>query len=191
MTHREIFEAHDNGFKGLTVELCERYLKLHPNQGPVWWIYGSVLTDMADFKNALNALRKSWGCSPQKFRFNIAWSFGHLYRDLGKRRLAEKWYKCAIELCPNNSNLYIYLGYLYAQLGNYEKAEQSYRHAIRVASHPLDDAYLNLGYVLRARRMYKEAADCFSKSLQIDADDENARQALEDVEAVIQRFDGL
>ena len=67
-------------------------------------------------------------------------------------------------------------------------AEESHRAAIACDQDLTDEAYLNLGFVLRAQERFAEAADCFREAISIDPDYRLARRALRDVECCL-RFD--
>jgi len=49
----------------------------------------------------------------------------------------------------------------------------------------LDEAYLNLGLVLRAQERYKEALACFEKALELTPDYRKAITAKSDIEKAI------
>ena len=49
---------------------------------------------------------------------------------------------------------------------------------------------MNLEYILRATERYVEAYECFQKAIEIDADYEVAKKALQDIEQVMALLGG-
>lgn len=45
----------------------------------------------------------------------------------------------------------------------------------------IDEAYHNLGLILRAQGRLREAADCFRRAIELDPEYDNAKEALDDV----------
>jgi hypothetical protein len=52
----------------------------------------------------------------------------------------------------------------------------------------IDEAWLNLGFVLRAQGRYFEALECFRRVLALEADDATAAAAVVDLEQVLFEF---
>jgi tetratricopeptide (TPR) repeat protein len=113
---------------------------------------------------------------------------GHLYRAWGKYDEAAVWYRRGIELEPDFAGGYIFLGAVLAKSGDLQSAEEQHRKATQCERGCIDEAYLNLGLVLRAQDRYAEAAECLRKSLELDTDgdqDGGTRAALDDVERML------
>ena len=82
---------------------------------------------------------------------------------------------------PDEATGHIYLGGVLARAGRLKEAETAHRAAIRCSQGCRDEAYLNLGLVLRAQERHDEAATCFEQALKLDPKYVAARKALRDV----------
>ena len=82
---------------------------------------------------------------------------------------------------PDEASGHIYIGGVLAKSGRLKEAETAHRVAIRCTQGCRDEAYLNLGLVLRAQERYDEAATCFEQALKLDPKYVAARKALRDV----------
>lgn len=166
--------------------LCARnYLTKYGDDGPAWMWLGDALTDLARFEEARTAYQKAIKCLPRKKRQIAFAAIGHLYFAAGNRNRAASWYQKAIAADPNDASYYIYLGGLRAQQGRFDEAARLHRKATSRKDGRVDEAFLNLGFVLRARERFNEAADCFRKALQIAPKYPEAKSALRDVQLCI------
>jgi tetratricopeptide (TPR) repeat protein len=107
---------------------------------------------------------------------------GHLFVARGDFDQAAAWFRRAIEADPGDASYRIYLGAILARQGRLEEAEGVHRTAIACPAGCIDEAYLNLGLVLRAQGRFRESADCLREALRIDPQYRAARIALRDVE---------
>ncbi len=98
---------------------------------------------------------------------------------------AAVWYRRAIDADLGDATGHIYLGAVLARQGRLHEAEEAHRLAIGCAEGCIDEAYFNLGLVLRAQERFAEAADCFRESIRLDPEYRAARRALRDVERCI------
>ncbi len=78
---------------------------------------------------------------------------GHLNGDRGNYDEAEKWYRKVVELDPDNAGPHIFLGAVLAARGDLQQAEACHRKATRCSKGRVDEAYLNLGLVIRAQEL--------------------------------------
>jgi len=169
-----------------TRTLTERYLAEFPDHGAAWFRYGISLYALARYSEALPALRRAARlCPPNKLHL-VQYHFGHLYQQKGSYRRAETWFRRAIASCPSDSTPYIYLGALLALEGRLSEAEVVHRQATVCKEGCIDEAFLNLGLVLRALERYSDARKCFQHALAIDPKYKNARKELSDIERVIE-----
>jgi tetratricopeptide (TPR) repeat protein len=173
-----------------TVELTKRYLVANRHKDfpwPFWLYYADSLCAMARYTEALSALRRAARLCPPK-RLNLVYRrFGHLHRCRGAFRLAERWYRRAIEVHPSGATDQIFLGALLATAGRLPEAEAVHRRATKCKEGCRDEAFLNLGLVLRALGRFSEARRCFQRALAIDPKYKAARKGLADVEHAIEQ----
>jgi tetratricopeptide (TPR) repeat protein len=177
--------AHKADLPALTVAQARQFLTQYPDCGPAWKILGSALIDLACHADAEIALKRALSlCPPDKFWIPLS-EMGHLYKARGEYKSAAAWYRQAIEAVPEEASGYIYLGGVLAKSGLLREAEAAHRAAIRCEQGCRDEAYLNLGLVLRAQERYEEAAKCCEQALEIDPKYSAAKRALRDVRNTI------
>jgi tetratricopeptide (TPR) repeat protein len=151
---------------------------------------GTSLVEVARYEEAEQAFAKAIEyCPPEKLQYPYS-QLGHLFDRAGDLKQAVAWHSRAIESAPDDATFRIFLGAVLAKQGCFTKAEEACRTAIVCSEGCIDEAYLNLGLVLRARERFEEAADCFREALRLDPDYRAARRALRDVEQCI-RFERL
>ncbi len=123
-------------------------------------------------------------CSQAK-RHLVYALMGSLFKNRGDYDEAAEWFREMVNAKPDDSGGYIYLGGLLARKGELTEAERVYRTATICEEGCIDEAYHNLGLVLRAQGKLKEASRCFEKAIAIDPDYKEAKHALADVKAAI------
>ena len=168
------------------VLLAGRYLADHPDHGVIWLYYADSLCAMARYSEALVALRRAAKRCPSAKLSLVYRRFGHLHQQRGAYRLAERWFRRATALRPSDATDHIFLGALLATAGRLSEAEAVHRHATKCKDGCRDEAFLNLGLVLRALGRFSEARRCFRRALAIDPKYKAARKQLSDIERVIQ-----
>ncbi len=177
--------AHKADLPALTVAQARLFLSEYPECGPAWKILGSALTELACHSEAEQALKRALSlCPPDKFWIPLS-EMGHLYKARGEYKTAAAWYRQAIEAVPEEAGSYIHLGGVLAKSGRLKEAEAAHRAAVCCQQGCQDEAYLNLGLVLRAQERYDEAAECFERAIELDPKYAAARKALRDVRQTI------
>lgn len=172
----------------LTILYGRRYLCEFPDDVVAWIHVGKALGKVARFEEAEQALTKAIEfCLPEHRQYPLS-EIGNLYKESGEYDQAAEWYRRAIAAAPNDAGFYLLLGGNFARQSRFAEAEEVYRAAIACTDGCIDEAYLNLGFVLRALERFAEAADCFREALRLDPDYRAARCALFDVERCL-RFE--
>ena len=108
-----------------------------------------------------------------------------MYRYSGNYPEAENWYRKAIEKAPHLTTGYIFLGAVQARQGKLQEAEATHREATKCAEGNIDEAYHNLGLVLRGQGRLNDAAINFRKAIELTPDYADAVEALRDVESAL------
>ena len=183
---REIQRCDARDMVGCTVELARRYLRDDPYRGVVWLYLADSLSAMARYDEALQALRRAVRLCPEEKKALVFARFGHIYEQRGRFGPAERWYRRAVEAAPQEASWHIMLGALLASAGRLREAEHVHRRATRCKTGCIDEAFLNLGLVLRARGHYAEARKCFQRAIELDPKYKAAKTELSDVEHVLQ-----
>lgn len=177
----------EDGDPAVTVELARDCLQRDPNCGPAWTYLGMALTALDRYREARVALKRALRIllaqkerGPRVLRATYS-QLGHLYDEWGKHRQAQRWYREAMRCEPRRTNGYIHLGHSLARQGGLAEAAKVFRKATRLTEGNPDEAWLNLGLVLRARERYGEAKGCFEKAIKLDPAYDEAKRALKGV----------
>ena len=183
--YRKMFNAWRAGEYAFALELSRELLQEYPDYNIGWMLQGVILYELARYDEAEQVLHNAIQGVPLEHLPHGYVHLGHLCRERGDYDDAEKWYSKAIELDPDNAGRHIFLGALLAKRGDFSGAEVSHRDATRCSGSVVDEAYLNLGLVLRAQERYKEALACFEKALALTPDYQEAITAKADIEKAI------
>jgi tetratricopeptide (TPR) repeat protein len=138
------------------------------------------------FDEAEHALKRGLELAPATKRFYLLADLGRVYQRRGDRAAAERFYRDAIAADPDDTHGYIYLGALMASGGRLDEAEATHRRATRCPRGSVDEAYLNLGHILRARARYEEAIACFREAVRLDPHYKLAKDAMKDCKQALQ-----
>ena len=166
------------------VLLAERYLQDHPDHLWTIHIYAEMLYKMARYEEAI----RIYIDAIERFeddRWGLYNQMGHLYRYRGDFAGAELWYQKAIDEDDDEAASYIFLGGAQARQGKLKEAEETHRKATQCSEGLICEAYHNLGLTLRGQARFAEAAECFSKAIEISPKYADAIEALEDVETAM------
>jgi tetratricopeptide (TPR) repeat protein len=183
---QRLLRLSDGPFPALTICYARRYLSRYPQHARAWTTFGIALVEVARYQEAEESLRRSLQLCPESKRQYPMAQLGNLFRAAGDNAAAESWYRKAIEADPNEATWHIFLGALLAKRGRLHEAEKVHRTATQCERGAIDEAYLNLGLVLRALERFQEAADCFRDAIRLDPKYRPAKQALRDVERCIE-----
>jgi len=166
--------------------LAKTYIKNYQGAKSAYIDYAGALMQLARYKEAEKALEKAISICPKDKLFVPYAQMGHLNYSRGDYQEAAKWFTKCIKKLPNDATGYIYKGSALAKCGKLKSAENAHRKATQCREGCIDEAYLNLGYVLRAQEKYTEALPCFAKALEIDPKYKEAKRAMKDVEKAIE-----
>lgn len=181
--YERLWKTWDKPLPALTVLRARRYLTRYPDDWMGWLILGSSLTDLARYEEAVEALENSLRLTPRPGQIFVFAKFGHLHRAKGEYDQAAEWYQRAVDASPTDAAGRIYLGAVLAKQGRLAEAEAMHRSATEDCYEGcIDEAFLNLGFVLRAQERFAEARAAFVEALVIDPQYTLAREALRDVQ---------
>jgi tetratricopeptide (TPR) repeat protein len=184
-TYRVMFDAWSAGEYAHALEISRELLREFPDFSLGWVLQGVVLYELARYEEAEQVLHNAIQSLPLEHLHHGYVHLGHLYRERGDYTNAEKWYRKAIDIEPDHAGRYVFLGALLAKTGDISGAEASHRKATRCSKGAVDEAYFNLGLVLRAQERYREALACFEKAIELAPDYREAITAKSDVEKTI------
>ena len=187
-TRKLIISAFDSDQAATVITLAPLWLEKNPDDVLVIYNYAEMLYKMTRFDEAQRLLLDAID------RFEEArWTFysqlGSLFRYRGNLPSAEQWYQKAIEERPDDAGGYVFKGAVQARQGKLHEAEATHRRATQCSEGAIDEAYQNLGLVLRGQGRLLEAAECFQKAIEMDADNYDAIEALQDVKSALALID--
>jgi tetratricopeptide (TPR) repeat protein len=183
--YRRVFDAWSAGEHANALELCRELVSNFPDYNVGWVLQGVILYELARYREAEQVLSEAIQGSPLEHLQYGYTHLGHLHRESGHYDDAEKWYRKALELDPDDAGRNIFLGALLAKKGDFRGAEECHRKGTRCSKGCVDEAYLNLGLVLRAQERYEEALECFIRALELTPDYEEAIIGKSDLEKAI------
>ncbi|MBL8808823.1 MAG: tetratricopeptide repeat protein [Planctomycetaceae bacterium] len=185
LSPNSIREACNSDQAATCVLLCQQWLREHPNDLPVIHDYATMLYKLGRFTEAIAVYDDALARFPDA-QWAIFNQLGHLHRYRGAFADAERAYQCAIDSDPEEAASYIFLGALQARQGNLIEAEKTHRLATECTSGCIDEAFHNLGLVLRGQGRLKDAKICFEKAIAISSDYADAMRALKDVKTALE-----
>ncbi len=174
-------QAKSEGRDVASMELLNAYLKHRPKDGPAWFHFGDLVREIGLKDEAERALHLALEFSPPE-RHGWIWSrLGLLHHEAGRYPQAEHFYNLACNDAEfkQYGGTWILRGANLAQANDLDTAEKYHRRALTFSDEYVDrdEAYLNLGYVLRAQGRYAESADAFQSALEITPDYAEALEA--------------
>jgi len=178
---RQLIDEYGRRNVASTIELAKRYLDLYPKDGAAWIVIGDMYIDIAKYDDALDAIRNAKKYAHKK-RLDMVYSqYGELYRAKGNYKVAEKWFRKAVEYNPTNTRNHIFLGALLAKMGRFDEAKKCHKEAVRLKTDTWDEAHHNLGLIYRAEGKYKTELKHFDKAIEIDPNYSSAIEERSDV----------
>jgi tetratricopeptide (TPR) repeat protein len=166
---KRLMQAWKRGDYACVHELARAYTQSYPLDLAGWINLADILVKFRRFDQAARLLPRGRLLSRVPVRYQIAvWStLGSLHRERGDYSRAVRCYRKAVELGPRTSTL-VFLGAALARTGDLAGAKRCHRRAARLATENPDEAYCNLGLILRAERRYEQAIACFDRAIEHD-----------------------
>lgn len=183
-----ILFAFDHDRAMTCVILAEQWLEKHPEDQLVTLRYAEMLYLLTRYEDALQVYLDALDTFPES-RSLIYAGLGRLYRYRGQFAEAETWFHKATQEDPDDATYLIFLGAAQARQGKLTEAEASHRRATKCTAGCIDEAWHNLGLVLRGQGYVYDAADCFREALKRDPEYQDAEDALRDVEFAIKTLE--
>ena len=142
---------------------------------------------LGDFDEAEVSFLKALEHAPPDKRFSIHTRLAMMYGDRGDYKKAEALYAKACRSRDGRN-----LGWLWmlrgANLANtrrsFKRFERCFRAAMTMSDVDIDEAYWNLGYVLRAQGQYMEAREAFEEVLRLEPKDRDAKKGLRSLKGI-------
>lgn len=185
---QQLTDAFARDLPALTIELGRFVLAERPDLAVAHAMVGQAYTSVARYAVAAIALERNLELCEEDSRARALNSLGHLSREKGDFDTAESFYRRSIENAPHKTAGYIFLGAMLAKNGRLEEAEEIHRQATQCSEGDFDEAYLNLGLVLRGKGEYLKSLEALRQSLALDPLDRDTQEAILDIESVLFEF---
>ena len=183
-------------YKKLASELMEREHLLsalrvvqarlddEPADGPAWCRLADALSALGRYAAAATALERADDLCPANRKQLVHFRRGHLHKQQGEYKQAEESYRAAFDCGPEDAEYGVFLGGLLRQWGRPQDAVPIRKQAVNCSAGPVDEAFLNLGYALRALEQYEPAREAFENAVRLDPAYQEALAALEDLDGL-------
>ncbi len=189
------------------IEMYKKSLEIDPNYDMPLVNITKIYIDRKDYKAAISVYKKALEIDP----INTAnWiDLGRAYRFMEKYDKAITAYSKALKLVPSNKIVYNNIGYVYFVTKEYGKAIKSFTESLKI-DWLYDLPYSNLNKVYKemtdqnivdfklwkrlanaflVARAYKRALDASNHMLEINSEDNNAKELHDKILKVKQKFD--
>jgi tetratricopeptide (TPR) repeat protein len=176
--------AYDAAHFAAAAELLSPYLRHRPGDGYAWFVYGDALRAIGLVHEAERALLQSQELCPTQPWPRVR--LGMLKEQQGHRESAELDFAGAAEDrdVARAGWFWVIRGTNLAAMGQFRAAESCHRTALRCPDADAGEAYLNLGYVLRAQGRYTEAEEAFEACLRASPGNAEAGDAIDSIAGV-------
>jgi tetratricopeptide (TPR) repeat protein len=168
-----------------TVEYLGHGLRLGSSHYVYWYAYAIALGELALYEDSEKAFRKALQLSKGEKQSGIWSAFAEMLERQGRLKTAERYHRRAVQARPRDAGPWIRWGAFLAKRGRLDEAQTCHRKATTLRKGAIDEAYLNLGYIYRAKRLYRQAQECFRKAIKLDPGYSHAKSALKDVAPLV------
>ena len=183
----DLIVAYESGQLATAIVLARRALAHHPHNGAAQLYLGMALRDLSRYEEAESLLTPLLADEEPGRRAAVRLQLGILEDRRGNLTAAEHHFQGCIVLAPNDAGPRVLLGAVYARAGRLHDAEATHREAVTCSEGPIDEAWLNLGLVLRGLERFAEADFCLRKALELDPKDSLARDVLAGIRTSLER----
>jgi tetratricopeptide (TPR) repeat protein len=180
-----VSEADEADLTRYKLLLTRDLIRDYPDYTPSYLQYAVALVEAGRYEEAESAIEEGMKCCPQDKLHFVYVQFGYLYEAKGDIERAIEWFKECVVPEPLDADYHSNIGQVLAKQGKFKEAEECYLTAIECPEGRIDEAYLNLGYVVRGQERFAEAIEYFEKALEIEPEFEKAMLALEDAKAAL------
>jgi tetratricopeptide (TPR) repeat protein len=150
-------------------------------------LFGMELQALARYGDALEAFQQAETLASYEEQILVYRQRGLLEQARANAPRALEWFELSVAAATDDATGHVYLGALLSKLGEFERAAFALRRGTECTRGAVDEAWLNLGYVLRAQEKYSDALQCFQQALSLDPDYSLAAAAIVDLEHVLLR----
>ena len=166
-------------------DIALAYTRKCPRTFVAWYGLAGAYTDLGLFTRARVALKRVEELGrDDPYRVCVRWGVYH--KALGDLKRAESWFRRAAAADPAGL---VFLGGVLTRQERFAEAKQCFRRATHAPDSDLlarDEAYFNLGLVLRAEQRYRDALVHFDHAIALDPKYRDAIEARADARSALQ-----
>jgi uncharacterized protein (TIGR02996 family) len=176
--------------EAVALEILQRYLAHMPDDYHARLLYADCLRIIGRREEAEYEFQRV-SFAPKTISYHeLHAKLGMLYQDWGKLSEAEEHFAIACGPADSPGWAWILRGANLALMERFDDAAECHRKATKIESRcDRDEAFLNLGLVLRAQAKYEEAADAFRSALELNPDYPAAIEALKSIDGIARSLD--
>jgi tetratricopeptide (TPR) repeat protein len=172
---QDLLRSGSESDKKSAAELAEYMLKAHPSEAKAYITYGDLLLLEGNKELGLSQYLQARKLDGNNY--NLWAQIINLDMDLNKTDSLIRHSEQALELFPNQANLWLYNGTGYYQKKNYKRAIESYEEGKKLSmTNPalLLEFNLRLGDTYNDTKEYKKSDEAFDAALKLDPLNEHA-----------------
>ena len=170
------------------VEIAVKYLKENPDNHRAMLFLSYFYVHLRKFGEALSIIKKVIRLH-QKDKGELAKAYiamGFLYQEKGNYKVAERWYRKALKMGPDNPAHYQYVGEALSLQGDFSEAEKYFNAVLNMETTAVkEQAYYELGFIRKTQGKYKEALFLYDKAAELGVDKECVDEERVDVKDAI------
>ena len=148
----------------LALDYFEKAIEQNPRYASAWYGKGVALCQLGKYEPGLEAMDEALRLSPKNYDYLYGKGVCYEWRGEDYWQEAEAYYKKAIELAPNNAQLFHKLASLYQRQHNYQDAIPLYKKAIAIDPNYYI-SYNNLGACYLALNQPKQAVELYQQAI--------------------------
>ncbi|MGC6427708.1 MAG: tetratricopeptide repeat protein [Akkermansiaceae bacterium] len=161
--------------------LYEEILAREPEEGSLLILYAANLIELGDLATAEQILARAEELSAEKTQPGLLTQFGNLARARGQFLVAEKYFREAHQLSPDDAENLLNAAAMATGQGELSKAEYLLREAEKLRGELHLDSLYHLAGNLVSQQRYQDARSFFESILALDPGHELAKEWLEDL----------
>lgn len=166
-------------------KLLSAYLVHRPQHAYAWFVYGDALRVIGLAQEAERALLQAHELAPDRWQCVVRLAM--LKQHGGEHASAEAYFRqlCEDPEAAHRGYIWIMRGANLTHLGQLAEAMNCHRRALTASENgSRDEAFLNIGLILRAKGQYSEARDALREAIAITPDYQEAQSALDSLAGI-------
>jgi tetratricopeptide (TPR) repeat protein len=178
----QLQEAEDDDQLATSRTIYEAILVEEPDHPAMLVLYAANLIELGDLNAAHNVLSRAKELVDEESLPGFLSQQAHLARAQGDLSTAEKFYREAHKLTPDDGENLLNAAQAAAGQNELQKAEYLLREATKIEGELEADAWFNLAGNLVSQQRYPEARTCYQKVITLDSENSLAEEWIADLD---------